>query len=87
MCEGESGDTETNCEKNICFETHTSKVDSTYFLVITMCIFVVIFLIGIYVCFKCYDNNSIYNRRPTAAELNDGAVDMLPFNMMAHMTI
>lgn len=84
MCEGDSGST---CEMNSCDENSTSKVNFTYFLAIAVCVFVAIFIFCIYVCFKCNDKDARYNRRPTAAELNDGVVDMVPFNMIPHMGI
>lgn len=85
MCDGDSGST---CEMNSCDENTTSKVNFTYFLIIAVCIFVAIFIVCIYVCFKCNDSKDvIYDRRPTDAELNDGVVDMVPFNMLPHMGI
>lgn len=85
MCEGDSGST---CEMNSCDENTASKVNFTYFLAIAFCVFVAIFIFCIYVCFKCnHGRDERYNRRPTAAELNDGAVDMVSFNMIPHMGI
>lgn len=77
MCESETGST---CEMNVCVRDTTDK--ENHFLVITICVFVVIFISCMYVCFKCFEKGGRNERRPTTAELNDGAVDMVPINMM-----
>lgn len=84
MCECDSGST---CEMNSCIDDTNSKVNYTHFLVVAVCIFSAIFIFCIYVCFKCYDKDARHNRRPTEEELNDGVVDMVPFNMMPHFGI
>lgn len=84
MCEGDTGST---CEMNSCVDDTTSTVNYTYFLAITVFIFIAIFIFCIYVCFKWCDKDGRNSRRPTAAQLNDGVVDMVPFNMMPHICI
>lgn len=84
MCKGDLG---TTCEMNSCDENTKSKVNFTYFLIAAVCIFVGIFVVCIYVCFKCSSSkDTLSERRPTDAELNDGVVDIVPCNIMLFHT-
>lgn len=74
MCKSDAGST---CDMNLCEETAPSKVNYAYVLVIAVCVFVAIFVFCIFVCFKFYKSD-YKSRRPTAEQLNDGVVEMVP---------